>query len=136
MLDIRALPGEDMPKFYEELRGVIDDPAVEIVPPDDSGRPGAPPSRIDTEMFHALEKVTARMFPGAITLPSMLTGATDMAQLREKGVQAYGIGPIVDEADKDIGAAHTDDERLAEASLYKLVEFQLSAVLELAAHKP
>ena len=87
-------------------------------------------------MFRALESVTRRMFPGAVVLPSMLTGATDMAQLRANGVQAYGIGPIFEEADQDTGAAHTDDERLAENSLYKLVEFQLKAVLEVAAHKP
>ena len=30
----------------------------------------------------------------APTLPNMLTGATDMAQLRAKGVQAYGAGPM------------------------------------------
>jgi acetylornithine deacetylase/succinyl-diaminopimelate desuccinylase-like protein len=135
-LDIRALPDEDMPRFYEQLRRIINDPAIEVTPAAGAVRPASPPSRIDSEMFHVLERVTRTMFPGAITLPSMLTGATDMAQLRAKGVQSYGIGPIVDEADKDLGAAHTDDERLAEASLYKLVEFQLRAVLEIAAHKP
>jgi acetylornithine deacetylase/succinyl-diaminopimelate desuccinylase-like protein len=134
-LDIRALPDEDMQKLYAELRRVIDDPSIEIVPATGATRPAAPPSRIDTDMFRALESVTKQMFPGAIVLPSMLTGATDMAQLRAKGVQAYGIGPIVEEAEKEVGAAHTDDERLAESSLYKLVEFQLKAVLEVAAHK-
>ncbi len=134
-LDIRALPDEDMQKLYAELRRVIDDPSVEIVPPTGATRPTAAPSRIDTEMFRALESVTKQMFPGAIVLPSMLTGATDMAQLRAKGVQAYGIGPIVEEAEKEAGAAHTDNERLAENSLYKLVEFQLRAVLDVAAHK-
>jgi acetylornithine deacetylase/succinyl-diaminopimelate desuccinylase-like protein len=134
-LDIRALPDEDMQKLYAELRRVIDDPSIEIVPATGATRPAAPPSRIDTDMFRALESVTKQMFPGAIVLPSMLTGATDMAQLRAKGVQAYGIGPIVEEAEKEVGAAHTDDERLAESSLYKLVEFHLKAVLEVAAHK-
>lgn len=135
-LDIRALPDEDMQKLYAELRRVIDDPSIEIVPATGATRPAAPPSRIDTDMFRALERVTKQIFPGAIVVPSMLTGATDMAQLRARGVQAYGIGPIVEEAEKEIGAAHTDDERLAESSLYKLVEFQLRAVLQVAAHKP
>jgi len=134
-LDIRALPDEDMPKFYEQLRRVIDDPAVEVVPPTGNVRPAGAPSRLDTELFKVLETVTARMFPGAVTLPSMLTGATDMAQLRQKGVQAYGIGPIIDEKTRDVGAAHTDDERLAEASLYKLLEFQWNAVIGIAASK-
>lgn len=134
-LDIRTLPDEDMPKFYEQIRRVINDPQIEVVPGSGHVRPASPPSRLDTEMFRALETVTKRMFPGAITLPSMLTGATDMAQLRQKGVQSYGIGPIIEEKTKDVGAAHTDDERLAESSLYKLVEFQWNAVLEVAAAK-
>jgi acetylornithine deacetylase/succinyl-diaminopimelate desuccinylase-like protein len=84
-------------------------------------------------MFHALERVQQRMFPGAITLPAMLTGATDMAQLRARGVQAYGFGPMVDEMDGGTGGAHADDERLAETSIEKLVEFLWYTVLEVAA---
>ena len=81
-------------------------------------------------MFRSFEAAQKEMFPGAITLPSMLTGATDNAQLRSKGVQAYGFGPIVDE--KDVaggGGAHGDDERLREDSLYKEVEFLWRSVL-------
>jgi acetylornithine deacetylase/succinyl-diaminopimelate desuccinylase-like protein len=74
------------------------------------------------------------MFLGAITLPSMLTGATDNAQLRARGVQAYGFGPIVDEKDAiGGGGAHGDDERLLESSLYKEVEFIWRSVLQVVA---
>ena len=128
-IDIRALPDEDMPRFYDEMRALIVDPNVEIEPRKPT-RPATPPSRTDTAMFRALEHAQRRMFPKAITLPAMLTGATDMAQLRAKGVQAYGFGPIVEAGDP--GAAHADDERLAEASLYKLVEFLWYTVLEAA----
>jgi acetylornithine deacetylase/succinyl-diaminopimelate desuccinylase-like protein len=65
----------------------------------------------------------------------MLTGATDMAQLRAKGVEAYGFGPIVDDSDSGLGGAHTDDERLAETSLEKLVEFLWYSVLDVAASR-
>jgi acetylornithine deacetylase/succinyl-diaminopimelate desuccinylase-like protein len=133
-LDVRALPDEDMDRLRGEIRRVIADSNVDVLATG-RGRPAGAPSRIDTEMFRALERVQRRMFPGAITLPSMLTGATDMAQLRARGVQAYGIGPIVDDADGAIGGAHTDDERLAETSLVKLVEYQWRAVLEVAASR-
>jgi hypothetical protein len=56
-----------------------------------------------------------------------------MAQLRVHGVQAYGVGPVVDDADGSLGGAHTDDERLAETSLEKLAEFLWYSVLEVAA---
>ena len=41
-LDIRALPDEDMPKFFGELRRVINDPMIEVVPTQNGGRPAAP----------------------------------------------------------------------------------------------
>jgi len=53
----------------------------------------------------------------------MVTGATDLAQLRAKGVQAYGIGPRFDEAEFAEHGWHSDVERLSEDSLYGLVQF-------------
>ena len=130
---MRALPDEDMDQLRAQIRHVVADANVEVLPAERAERPTAPPSRIDTEMFCALEHVQQRMFPGAITLPAMLSGATDMAQLRARGVQAYGFGPMVDETDGGVGGAHADDERLAEASLQKLVEFLWDTVLEVSA---
>jgi acetylornithine deacetylase/succinyl-diaminopimelate desuccinylase-like protein len=134
-LDIRALPDEDMTKFYEELRRVIHDPNVEVLATGLASRPSSPPSRLDSEMFHVLENAARQTYAGALTLPSMLTGATDMAQLRAKGVQSYGIGPVIDEKDRNSGGAHSDDERLLESSLYKFLEFQWNAVTAIAASK-
>jgi acetylornithine deacetylase/succinyl-diaminopimelate desuccinylase-like protein len=42
-LDIRALPGEDMTQFYDLMRKVINDPAVELVPEQRNSRPAAAP---------------------------------------------------------------------------------------------
>jgi acetylornithine deacetylase/succinyl-diaminopimelate desuccinylase-like protein len=135
-LDIRALPDEDVNQLYDFLKKTINDPTVEIVANrGGGGRQPGPPSRIDNELFRAFEATQKLMFPGAIVLPSMLTGATDNAQLRSKGVQAYGFGPIVNEEDGTVGSAHTDDERLKEASLYKEVEFLWRSVIQVAASK-
>lgn len=133
-LDIRALPDEEMEKFIERMREVIADPNVEIVV--GSWREAAPPSRLDTEMFRALESAQKRVHPEAITLPYMLTGATDMTPLRAKGVQAYGIGPLAEEGEyRESGGAHGDDERILERALHDLVRFQWHAVLEVAASR-
>jgi acetylornithine deacetylase/succinyl-diaminopimelate desuccinylase-like protein len=134
MLDIRALPDEDMTTFYAEMDRVISDPAVKIVP-SAPGRPSAPPSRLDTEMFRALEAAQRRLYPNAITIPGMLTGASDLAQLRAKGVQAYGIGPRFDEAEFAEHGWHSDVERLSEDSLYGLAQFMWYVVLDIAASK-
>ena len=130
-LDIRALPDEDMAWFFDEMKKVIDDPAIEIVRAGNS-RPGSPPSRLDTEAFRALEEANKNVY-STVTLPTMLTGATDMAQLRAKGVQCYGVGPMTDSEDGPKGfGAHSDQERLLEESIHKFVRFHLDIVLNLA----
>ena len=134
MLDIRALPDEDMTKFFAEMARVIGDPSVKIVP-SAPGRPSAPPSRLDTEMFRALEAAQRRLYPKAITIPGMVTGATDLAQLRARGVQAYGVGPRFDEAEFAEHGWHSDVERLSEESLYGFVQFMWYAVVGIAASK-
>jgi hypothetical protein len=66
----------------------------------------------------------------------MLTGATDMAYLRAKGMECYGIGPAVDEEDGPRGfAAHSDQERILESELVRFVRYQWEVVLALAKSK-
>jgi len=134
-LDIRALPDEDMAKLYDEMRRQVGDPAVEIQSTGRDQRAPSPPSRLDTSMFQALERTQKKMFPDAITVPAMLTGATDMAQLRAKGVGAYGFGPIVDEKEYELHGAHSDQERMLESSIYSMVQFLWFTVLDIAASK-
>lgn len=135
-LDIRALPDEDMTKFYETLKSVINDPVIKLVPQTGSARPGAPPSALNNEAFRAIESVAKRHYGGVAVLPTMSTGATDMAFLRAKGVQCYGIGPAIDVEDGPKGfGAHSDQERILESSLYQFVKFHHELVMELAAAK-
>jgi acetylornithine deacetylase/succinyl-diaminopimelate desuccinylase-like protein len=134
-LDIRALPDEDISAFYELMRKVINDPAVQVVPDTRNQRPGAAPSRIDSDAFHAIEAAYRKTY-GVPTLPIMQTGATDMAFLRAKGVQCYGIGAMQDDEDAPKGfGAHSDQERILEDAVYKHVQFFWEAVTSIAASK-
>jgi len=133
-LDIRAVPNEDLPWFFNEMKKVINDPAIEIVRNGNS-RPGSPPSRLDTEAFGALEEANQRVY-NVVTLPTMLTGATDMAQLRARGMQCYGIGPMTDSEDGPKGfGAHSDQERILEEALHKFIRFHWDIVVDLARAK-
>lgn len=132
-LDVRAVPDEDIDALAQSLRKLIADPAVEVVPPPARGRPATPPSKLETEMFRALEAAQAKLFPGTVTLPLMLTGATDSAQLRAKGVQAYGLGSVA--GDRERASVHGNDERISVEGLGKFVEFIYWAVLDVAGAK-
>ena len=133
ILDIRMLPDEDVDAFYDQLRDLIDDPNVEVVP-EPIYRPEAPPSPIDNEMFQSLERTANQMYPDALVLPSMSTGATDMAQIRAKGVPSYGIGATrsIDEINSGNGA-HGDNERVSEDSVKQLVQFLWYTIIDIAA---
>jgi acetylornithine deacetylase/succinyl-diaminopimelate desuccinylase-like protein len=131
-LDIRALPDEDMPAFLDEIRKVVNDPAVEVKFAERDVRPGSREQRLDSEAFLAIEAMVKKHYD-APTLPSMSTGATDMAYLRGKGIQCYGIGPAIDEEDGPKGfGAHSDQERILESELHRFVRFNWDVVVELA----
>ena len=74
------------------------------------------------------------MYPDATVLPIMATGATDMAQVRAKGMQAYGIAPArsVEEINSGFDA-HGDNERISEAAFVDLVKYLWNVIIEISA---
>jgi acetylornithine deacetylase/succinyl-diaminopimelate desuccinylase-like protein len=133
-LDVRALPDEDIDKLVETLGKLVNDPAIKITRRlEGQTRPTSTPSRFDTEMFKALEHATQKIYPGSITVPTMSTGATDSAQLRAKGVQAYGIS--VAGTANDRSRMHGNNERVLVESLGRFAQFIYSATMEVAGAK-
>ena len=133
-LDVRALPDEDMDAFIKTLEQVIADPAITVTPSGYNNFPATAPSRLDTEMFAALERAQAAVYPGSACIPIMQVGATDSAFLRAKGVQAYGLGTVVNPANGG-SRAHGNDERVNLAGIRPFLEFVYRAVTDVAAAK-
>jgi acetylornithine deacetylase/succinyl-diaminopimelate desuccinylase-like protein len=129
--DVRALPDEDMNALKASLTKLFNDPAISIVDAENANqRPATPPSGLDTEGFHALERAQQKVFPGVSTIPIMQVGATDSAELRVRGVQAYDIGTVMSADDEK--RIHGNDERIQIAGFGKFVEFLYTAALEIA----
>jgi acetylornithine deacetylase/succinyl-diaminopimelate desuccinylase-like protein len=136
ILDVRALPDEDIEAFRAKIQELVNDPQIQVVKEDRNTRPAAPPSPVQHEAFRAIEAAWKAIYPGITAIPSMSTGATDMAYLRAKGVQCYGIGPMLDEEDGPLGfGAHSDQERILEQSLHEFVRFHWDVVRRLAASR-
>ncbi|MBM4205118.1 MAG: M20/M25/M40 family metallo-hydrolase [Gammaproteobacteria bacterium] len=130
-IDTRLAPGEDAEAFIEAARKVVNDPAVDVSwAPRDVRPPGESP--LGTDAFKVLEATAARIYEAPV-LPMMLTGGTDMAYLRARGVACYGIGPAVDAEDGPKGyGAHSDQERILEAELHRFVRYHHESVVGLA----
>ena len=130
-IDVRLHPDEDQSVFLDQVRKVINDPGVEVRWGRERYRP-AGGSKIDTEAYAVLEAQTKKHYD-TIVLPTMGTGATDMSNIRAKGIQCYGIGPALDTEDPPKGfGAHSDQERILESELHRFVRFQYDVVVELA----
>jgi acetylornithine deacetylase/succinyl-diaminopimelate desuccinylase-like protein len=133
-VDVRLHPDEDQSKFLETVRAVIDDPMVEVRWFRDRYRP-AGGSRLDTVAFKALQAQIKNHY-GTTVLPTMGTGATDMSNVRAKGVQCYGIGPALDTEDGPKGfGAHSDQERILEVELHRFTRFLYDTVIDIAGTK-
>ncbi len=130
-LDVRMLPDEDPAKFLEEVKRVVNDPSVEVAYTARDVRPNGT-TRLNTDAFNVIETNVKKHY-NTITLPTMSTGATDMAYLRAKGMQCYGIGPALDAEDGPKGfGAHSDQERILESELYRFVRFNYDVVVGIA----
>jgi acetylornithine deacetylase/succinyl-diaminopimelate desuccinylase-like protein len=135
-LDVRMAPDENHERFLEQVKKVVNDPSIDVVfngwPPAEGGtRPGGS-SRLDTDAFRVVEAAVTKHY-ATTTLPTMSTGATDMAFLRARGVQCYGVGPAVDVEDGPKGyGAHSDQERILESELHRFMRFYWDIVTNLA----
>jgi acetylornithine deacetylase/succinyl-diaminopimelate desuccinylase-like protein len=131
-LDVRMLPDENPAAFLEQVRKIVDDPTIDVRFGVRDTRPPQPDARLDSEAFKVIEANVTKHY-SAPTLPTMLTGATDMAYLRAKGQQCFGIGPAMDVEDGPKGfGAHSDQERLLESELFRFVRFHWDVVVDLA----
>jgi len=134
MLDVRMLPEENPDQFLAALTRVINDPAVVARYATDPGitRPAGRPAQLDSEAFRAIQTAVGRNYD-TVTIPTLSTGATDMAQVRAAGTECYGIGPAADLEDSAKGfGAHSDQERILENELYRFVRFSYDIVNDLA----
>src|SRR5262245_234316 len=131
-LDVRTHPDDNPEQLLAEVRKVVNDPAIDVSWGQRDVRPSASSAELDSEAFTAIEAGIKKHYD-TVTLPTMSTGATDMAYLRARGIQCFGVGPATDTEDGAKGfGSHSDQERILEAELYRFVRFYYDLVRTLA----
>jgi len=108
-LDCRLLPGVNVEEFISEIKARVNDPRITmelISQPDD---PGA--SNYRTPLFAVIQRVIREHHSEAVVTPMLVPHGTDSVKLRNKGVIAYGLTPMV--LDLATSATmHSDEERI------------------------
>jgi acetylornithine deacetylase/succinyl-diaminopimelate desuccinylase-like protein len=115
-VDCRLLPGQTADDAIAEMRTYVgDEIEIEIV----RTSPGVE-SGYDTPLFHTISQVMSEFAPDSITVPFMVTGATDGRFLAAKGIQVYGFWPMKELPDgpKVFQMAHAHDERISLDNLH------------------
>ena len=118
-VNVRMMPGSDPQDVLRTLTEVVDNPDLEVIYR--GGGDLSEPSPLTEEILGAVESVTGQMWAGVPVIPTMSTGATDGAKMRNAGIPTYGVsGLFVDRNDMRI---HGQDERLLKTSFYNGYDF-------------
>ena len=119
VVNCRILPGEDPEKIREMLVNVFADNTISVA----AMKPAkpSPPSPLNPDVFGPIERITQQMWPGVPVIPTMSTGATDGAYLRNVGIPTYGVSGIFGEMNDN--RVHGKDERIGIKSFYEGQDF-------------
>jgi acetylornithine deacetylase/succinyl-diaminopimelate desuccinylase-like protein len=109
-LDLRLLPDEDPQAVIRQLEAIVADDRIEFQLPETIHQSSV--SDFTGPFFTALEETLHNRFPAALVTPILTPGGTDSLFYRQKGVNAYGLVPIlIDNAEVD--RMHGIDERIS-----------------------
>jgi acetylornithine deacetylase/succinyl-diaminopimelate desuccinylase-like protein len=127
-VNCRILPGVAPAAVKATLTEVLADPKISIAFVDEAHP--SKPSPLRPDLMSVVESLTKEMYPGAIVLPVMSTGATDSIYLRNGEIPTYGIEGTFN--DMDDVRMHGKDERVGVKQYFEGLEFQYRLIKALA----
>jgi acetylornithine deacetylase/succinyl-diaminopimelate desuccinylase-like protein len=117
-VDVRTIPGDTGETVQAAIAKALGPLAADVdIVVDSDDPPNASP--VDTALWDSLQRVSARLVPGARIVPITSPGATDARFFRALGITAYGYGLFSERITyDDYGAMfHGNDERVDQESL-------------------
>jgi acetylornithine deacetylase/succinyl-diaminopimelate desuccinylase-like protein len=128
-INCRILPGHTLEETRLTLEKVVADPQIKVQFRENdnqlldhgSGRHSYVPAAPRKEVFDALDKIAAKMWPGIPVLPDMSTGASDGVYTNAAGMPTYAVSG--EQYDKDDIRAHGRDERTGVEAFLRGVDF-------------
>ncbi|HEX7939661.1 MAG TPA: M20/M25/M40 family metallo-hydrolase [Gemmatimonadaceae bacterium] len=131
-VNCRVLPEDKLEYVRDEIRRVVADTAVQITV---TGEPAAgPASPLRADVVNAVTQATEQEWPGVVTLPIMVMGATDGRSLGIAGIPTYGVQGFF--FDRDDIRFHGRDERMRVRSFFEGQAFLYDLVKRLTRNTP
>ena len=127
-VNCRILPGVSPASVKAKLIEVLADPKIAVTFVDEAHP--SKPSPLRPDVMSLVESLTKEMYPGAVVVPVMSTGATDGLYMRNGEIPTYGIEGTF--GDMDDVRAHGKDERVGVKQYFEGLEFQYRLIKALA----
>ncbi len=127
-VNCRMLPDDPADSVEAVLKRVLADTAIRVSRIDEATPSPASPLRDD--VMGAVKDIVGQMWPGAVVIPEMSTGATDGLYVRNAGIPTYGVSAVFDPTD-DV-RIHGRDERIGVKAFHDAVEFWYHLVKRLS----
>jgi acetylornithine deacetylase/succinyl-diaminopimelate desuccinylase-like protein len=128
-VNCRLLPDDPPDSVEAVLRRVLADTAIHL----SRDRPPtlSPASPLRPDVMQPVTALARKMWPGAVVVPEMSTGATDGLYVRNAGIPVYGVSAVFERID-DI-RAHGRDERIGVKAYHDAAKYWYELVKTLSA---
>ena len=127
-VNCRILPGVSPTSVKAKLTEVLADPKISVAFVDQAHP--SKPSPLRPDVMTLVEALTKQMYPGAVVIPVMSTGATDGVYTRNGEIPTYGVEGTFN--DMDDVRMHGKDERVGVKQYFEGLEFQYRLIKALA----
>ena len=131
-VNCRMLPNDPPDSVEATLRRVLADTAIHLSrvrPPTLS-----PASPLTPEILQPVTALAHKMWPQAVVVPEMSTGASDGLYVRNAGIPVYGVSAVFEELGDD--RSHGRDERIGVKAYHDAAEYWYQLVKTLASATP
>ncbi len=131
-VNCRLLPDHSPDSAEATLRRVLADTAIRV----SRDRPPtlSPASPLRPDVIEPVTTLAKKMWPQAVVVPEMSTGATDGLYVRNAGIPVYGVSAVFERID-DI-RAHGRDERIGVKAYHDATAYWYELVKTLGSEKP
>ena len=126
VVNVRALPGESMEQIARSLKNIIGDEMVKI-----EMSPAGEFSRVspaEGEAYEHIARTIERVFPSAVSIPYLMSGASDALHYEKVSDYVYRFTPAV--MDKgELDRMHSENERFSIENLHRAIQFYTELVI-------
>lgn len=122
LVNLRLLPGDSIAAVCERVRNIVDDRNVTIEAVPESAHEAPVVSSTESPAYLSLCQAVREVFPGVVTAPYMVLGATDSRFYVNLTENIFRLSPLV-LTREDIATIHGVNERISLPALGRMVQF-------------